>query len=209
MYACVGVGGAPGSVKQAQERGQRVCGVRIDSRAVPSLTRGKGESREGERCHVQRYVKVGRVRGRNDRVGDQCRRRRGKGEGRRKREGTEREKGREKVKITGVSQEGRILQVYGVHVCLRRGHTHQPEGKACGRKERKRKNLAAWANAQQYNRNKSGKKTRGTLRKTSLPQERWVGTVARVPGWRYCKRQGGKGSVSEKERPSCVNTEEA
>ena len=64
-----------------------------------------------------------------------------------------------------------------------------------GRKgEKKERPWSPGQKAKQLSRDKSGGKPEERA-ETNLPQVRWVGTVARVPGWFGCKGQGGKGSV--------------
>ena len=85
--------------------------------------------------------------------------------------------------------------MYGVHVCT--GSAYASAGRQrslLGEKEKKERPWSPGHIAKQLSRDKSGGKPEERT-ETNLPQERWVGTVARVPGWFGCKGQGGKGSV--------------
>ena len=157
---------------------------------------GRGEERNSSPGNPK---KEGKRREEGEKKGEERQRKRNKGERKQNRVTRKREReGKGKEKRRKENQDGRrssprevILQVYGVHVCS--GSAYASAGRQGSWLERKGKKetLSPGQKPSRLTATKSGSVPEGR-EETALPQVRWVGTAARVPGWKSCKGQGGR-----------------
>ena len=167
-----------------------------ERKRVKEIKSGWGEERKGTAVREIRRRK-GREE-RKERKRERKDRERGTREKGSKTESQEKEKEKGKEKRRKENQNGRrssprevILQVYGVHVCS--GSAYASAGRQGSWLERKGKKetLSPGQKPSRLAATKSGSVPEGR-EETALPQVRWVGTAARVPGWKSCKGQGGR-----------------